>query len=101
MMLHTKYQGSRPYGFRQEDFFMFFPIKAYAKHVTPGAALFWPQGHNLNKLGRGPIGGATYQISRLSDWSEHLLVAHTTLLEISCRGSYYFANFDLIGITTF
>ena len=21
-------------------------------------------------------------------WSEHLLVAHTTLLEISCRGSY-------------
>ena len=23
MMLHTKYQGSRPGGFRQEDFFMF------------------------------------------------------------------------------
>ena len=23
MMLHTKYQGSRPYGFRQEDFLLF------------------------------------------------------------------------------
>ena len=22
-MLHTKYQGSKPYGFRQEDFFIF------------------------------------------------------------------------------
>ena len=35
-MLHTKYQGSRPYGFRQEDSSMFFPYK----HVTPGAGLF-------------------------------------------------------------
>ena len=26
VMLHTKYQSSRPYGFRQEDFFMFLPI---------------------------------------------------------------------------
>ena len=30
MMLHTKYQGSRPCGFRQEDFFMFLHVK----HVT-------------------------------------------------------------------
>ena len=37
MMLHTKYQGSRPYGFRQEDLFMFSLIKAHVKHVTPGA----------------------------------------------------------------
>ena len=34
--LHTKYQGSRPYGIRQEDFFMFFYIKDYVKYVTPG-----------------------------------------------------------------
>ena len=34
MMLHTKYQGSRPFGFRREDFFMFLPIKAHVKHVT-------------------------------------------------------------------
>ena len=28
MMLHTKYQGSRRCGFRQEDFFMFSPYKS-------------------------------------------------------------------------
>ena len=45
VMLHTKYQGSRPCGFRQEDFFMFLPIKAYVKPVTPEAepgAIFDP-----------------------------------------------------------
>ena len=26
VMLHTKYQSSRPYSFRQEDVFMFLPI---------------------------------------------------------------------------
>ena len=26
---------------------------------------FWTQGHNENKFGRGPIGDATYQLSRL------------------------------------
>ena len=28
-----------------------------ADHVPgdPGAGLFWPLGHNLNKLGRGPL----------------------------------------------
>ena len=29
MILHTKYQGSSPCGLRQEDFFMFLPLKAY------------------------------------------------------------------------
>ena len=32
------------------------------KHVTPGAGSFFPRGHNLNKLGRGPLGDATYQL---------------------------------------
>ena len=64
MMLHNKYQGSKPNGLRQ-DFFMFFLIQAYAKHVTPGAGQFWPKGYNLNKLGRGLLGDDTYQISRL------------------------------------
>ena len=41
MSLHTKYQGSKPYGFRQEDFLMvFFPIMAFVKHVTPGVGPF-------------------------------------------------------------
>ena len=35
MMVHTKYQGSRPCGFIREDFYMFLPIKAYVKPVTP------------------------------------------------------------------
>ena len=38
-----------------------------ADHVPddPGAGPFRPQGHNLNKLGRGPLGYAINQISRL------------------------------------
>ena len=83
MMLHTKYQGSRPCGFRQ-DFFMFYLYKPGAgpnikalglvvsdkifscsTYISLGRAHFWPQGHNLNNFGRGPLGDATYQISRL------------------------------------
>ena len=63
----TKYQGSKPYSFRQEDFFTFLPIKAYVKPVTPGRGHFWPQGYNLDKLGRGILDGTTYQIARVSD----------------------------------
>ena len=44
MMLYTKYQGSRPCGYKQEDFFMFLPIKAYVKPVTPEARPFLAQG---------------------------------------------------------
>ena len=64
MMLHIKYQGSRPSGFRQEDFLKF-SLYVYAKHETPGAGPFLAPGHNLNKLDLGPLGDATYQISRL------------------------------------
>ena len=56
-MFHTKYQGSRPCGFRQEDF-NGFPLYAYVKHVTPEAGPIWSQGHNLNKHGRSLLGGA-------------------------------------------
>ena len=60
-MLQTKYQGSRLYGFRQ-----CFPYLSLCKTCDPqGGAIFWPQGHNLNKLGGSPLGDATYQISRL------------------------------------
>ena len=46
MMLYTKYQGSRPCGFRQEDFFMFLPIKSYmyVKPVTHEAGPFLAPG---------------------------------------------------------
>ena len=69
MMLHTKYQGSRPYGFRQEDFFQWFPSISICKQFDLGRVHFWPKvqciimQHNLNKLGRGPLGDASYQIS--------------------------------------
>ena len=49
MMLHIKYQGSRRCGFRQEDFFMFLPIKAYVKPVTPEAVLFLASGLYFEK----------------------------------------------------
>ena len=31
----------------------------------PWQTHIWPQGHNLNKLGRGLLGDATYQVSML------------------------------------
>ena len=64
MMLHTKYQDSRPCGFKQEDFFMFLPIKDYVKPVTPRRDHFWPKGYNFNKLGRGSLDDTTYQNSK-------------------------------------
>ena len=60
MMLHTKYQDYRPCGFRQEDFFMF-PYISLCKKCDPGAGHFWPQGYNLNKLGRDPLGDSRLQ----------------------------------------
>ena len=58
-MLHTKYQGSKPYGFRR----CFCPIEAYVKQVTPGVGHFWPQGYNWTKFRRGSLGDASYPIS--------------------------------------
>ena len=55
MMLQTEYQGSRPSGFRQEDFFMFSLFRTYVKHCGH----FCAKGHYLNKLGSGPLGDAT------------------------------------------
>ena len=60
-MLQTKDQGSRPYGFRQEDCF---PYISLCKTCAPGVGPFLAQGHNLNKFGSGPLGDAPYQISR-------------------------------------
>ena len=66
MMLHTKYQGSRSYGFRHEDFFFqYFHYKGLVKQCDLGLGYFWPQGRYFNKLGRGPLGDAKYQISNL------------------------------------
>jgi len=42
-----------------------FPYVIQCKIVTPGRDQFWPQGHNLNNFGRGPLGDALYQIWKL------------------------------------
>ena len=52
MKLHTKHQGSGPCGFTQEDFFYVFPIISLCITCDPWGGPFWPQGHNLNKLGK-------------------------------------------------
>ena len=66
MILHNKNQGSRPCGFRREDFFHVAPYISLCKTCDPpGPGHFWPLGYNLNKLGRGPLDDTTYQISRL------------------------------------
>ena len=58
------YQVSRPYGFRL-DVFMFPYISLCKACDTKGWGHVCPQGHHLNKLGRGPLVDATYKILRL------------------------------------
>ena len=63
-MLHTKYQAL---GLMvSEKIFPCFPYVNICIACDPqGQDNFWPQGDNLNKLGRGPLGNATNQILRL------------------------------------
>ena len=56
-MLHTQYERSRLSGFRVEYFLRF-------SHENQGVTIFGPGGHDLNKLGRGPLGDNTYQTSK-------------------------------------
>ena len=60
-MLHTKFQAPKPSGFEEEDFEVYF---IFERKTLPPQGHFGPQRHHLNKLGRGPLGNATYQISR-------------------------------------
>ena len=34
-------------------------------YISLGRGQFWPRGHDLNKLGKGPLGNTTCQISKL------------------------------------
>ena len=59
MMLHTKYQGSMPCGFRQsEDGWTEWTQGRRKNYITLTLS-------GDNKLGRGPLDDATYQIPRL------------------------------------
>ena len=49
-----------------KNIFSCFCYKSLCKTCDPGGrAHLWPQGQNLNKLEKGPLGNAGYQISRL------------------------------------
>ena len=51
MMLHTKYQGSRPYGFSHEDSFHVFPLykPMLNIHVTHREGLFLAPGTKVEQ----------------------------------------------------
>ena len=56
MMLHTKYLDLVV---SDKKIFSHFSYISLCKTiVTPGRGHFWPQGYNLNKLGRGLLGDA-------------------------------------------
>ena len=60
-MLHTKFQAPEPSSSGEEDFEVYF---IFEPKTPPPQDHFEFQGHHLNKLGRGLLGSATYQISR-------------------------------------
>ena len=48
--------------------FKVFLLCSYVSNLwppPPGRGQFWPQGHHMNNLGRGPLGDTTYKISKL------------------------------------
>ena len=51
--------------FQRRKFCSFHYLSKCSNLWTPGLGQFWPQGHRVNKLGRGPLGDSTYQISKL------------------------------------
>ena len=64
-MLYTKYQSPRSSSFREEEFWSLPSFFLCSNLWPPGRSQFWPQGDHLNKLSRGSLGDATYQISKL------------------------------------
>ena len=62
VLLHTKYQGSGPSGFREKIVYVF-PYKPI-KHIAQGWDHFRPKGHNVKEIERSPLDDTTYQISK-------------------------------------
>ena len=50
---------------QEKQIFKVFTIYLYVKLICPGRGQFDPRGHDLSKLGRGPLGNATCKISKL------------------------------------
>ena len=75
----------------------------YVKLDPGDGAIFASRGHNLNKLGRCPLGDATYQISRLylprGFRKEDLFVFHYIHQRKKCNpttGPFYYIFFYFI-----
>ena len=65
-MPNTKFQASKPSGSEVEDFLIFFLCIFMARTFDPWSEAILDSGtFHSNKLGRGPLGNATYQISNI------------------------------------
>ena len=63
-MLHTKFQANEPSGSEEEDFcIVFFHFLWFKPRNTWEGAILDSGGHHLNRIGKGPLGNTTYQIS--------------------------------------
>ena len=73
--LHTKFQASKPSGSEEEDFWIFFYVFLWFEPMTPwGTTILDP---HLNKLGKGPLGNASYWISSIKAkqfWRRRFLI---------------------------
>ena len=66
MMLHNHFIKALSLMVSDKKIFPCFPYISLCKICdTLERGHYWPQGYNLNKLGRGLLGDATYQISKL------------------------------------
>jgi len=57
--------GQIPNSGSREDVVWTFPYIIQRKIVTSGQGQFWPEGHNLNNFGRGPLDDTIYQTWKL------------------------------------
>ena len=65
-MLVTEFQASKPSGSEEEDFLIYFSMYFYGLNLQPMArSHLGPWDLHLNKLGKGPLGNATKQISSI------------------------------------
>ena len=65
MMLHLYISNTKALCLACSDMKIFFMFSLFKPKMLPWAGHFCPKGHNLNKLGKGPLHNATYQIPRL------------------------------------
>ena len=60
-----KISKSCAFQFQRRRILKFAVFVSMFQHVTPGTGSVLTPGASMNKLGKGPLGDATYQISKL------------------------------------